>query len=39
MEYSAEEQKHRDKLIKEIEEMRAELSDKPDLKVIQGERQ
>lgn len=37
MEYSEEEQKHRDKLIKEIEEMRTLLSDKPDLKVIQGE--
>jgi hypothetical protein len=40
MEYSQEEQQYRAKLIKEIEEMRVELSDdKPDLKVIQGERQ
>lgn len=37
MEYSEEEQKHRDKLIKEIEEMRELLKDKPKLKVIQGE--
>lgn len=37
MEYSAEEQQHRDKLIQDIEEMRKILSDKPDLKVIQGE--
>jgi hypothetical protein len=40
MEYSEEEQKYRAKLIREIEEMRVELSnDKPELKVIQGERQ
>jgi hypothetical protein len=37
MEYSAEEQRHRDKLIQEIEEMRVVLEGKPDLKVIQGE--
>ena len=42
MEYSEEEQKYRNRLIKEIEEMRIEMSADsivPDLKVIQGERQ
>lgn len=37
MEYTAEEQAHRDKLIKEIEEMRVlieDTSDKPTLRVV-----
>lgn len=41
MEYSEEEQKYRDKLIKEIEEMRFSIVENPiklpELKVIQGE--
>ncbi len=38
MEYTAEEQAHRDKLIKEIEEMRVLIQDvpeKPDLRVVE----